>query len=50
VTDAAGTSSFTFTYDGSSTAPTAVGSYAVVATLINDNYAGTASGTLEITQ
>ena len=49
-TDAAGTSSFTVTYDGSSTAPTAVGSYAVLATLINDNYTGTASGTLEIAQ
>jgi hypothetical protein len=41
-----------FTYDGSPTAPSAVGSYAVVAT-INDedgNYEGTASGTLVISR
>jgi len=49
-TEATGESSFTVTYDGSSTAPTAVGSYAVVATLINANYVGTANGTLEIAQ
>jgi hypothetical protein len=49
-TNATGTSSFTFTYNGSSTPPTAVGSYAVVATLVNTNYSGSASGTLEITQ
>ncbi len=38
----------TFTYDGSSTAPTTPGSYAVVATINDFNYAGSASGTLEI--
>ena len=37
------------TYDGSSTAPTTIGSYAVVANLTNDNYAAVpATGTLEI--
>jgi hypothetical protein len=38
------------TYNGSSTAPTAVGSYAVVATINDPSYAGTATGTLVITQ
>jgi autotransporter-associated beta strand protein len=37
-----------FTYDGSTTAPTGAGSYAVVATVNDTNYAGTASGTLVI--
>jgi hypothetical protein len=36
------------TYNGSSTAPTNVGSYAVVATINNSNYQGSASGTLTI--
>jgi hypothetical protein len=36
------------TYDGSSTVPTAVGSYAVAATVSDANYAGSASGTLTI--
>jgi hypothetical protein len=36
------------TYDGSATAPTAVGSYNVVATLNNPNYQGQATGTLVI--
>ncbi|MSM39796.1 MAG: hypothetical protein GJT30_09295 [Geobacter sp.] len=36
------------TYDGSATAPTAVGSYAVVATVSDANYLGSASGTLVI--
>ncbi|MGC4072092.1 MAG: MBG domain-containing protein [Nibricoccus sp.] len=36
------------TYDGSATAPTAAGSYAVVATVNDTNYTGTASGTLVI--
>ena len=36
------------TYDGSPTAPTALGSYAVVATVNDNNYQGTASGTLLI--
>ena len=38
------------TYDGSSTVPTAVGSYVVVATVTDPNYEGTASGTLVISQ
>ncbi len=38
----------TFTYDGSATAPTNAGSYAVVATVADANYAGTANGTLVI--
>jgi cyclophilin family peptidyl-prolyl cis-trans isomerase len=37
-----------FTYDGSSTPPTNAGSYAVVATINDSNYAGTASGTLVV--
>jgi len=36
------------TYDGSATAPSAVGSYAVVATVSDANYQGSASGTLVI--
>ena len=36
------------TYGGSTTAPTAPGSYAVVATVTDPNYTGTASGTLAI--
>jgi hypothetical protein len=36
------------TYDGDATAPTAAGSYAVVATLVNPNYIGSATGTLVI--
>ena len=39
---------FSITYNGSTTAPTAAGSYAVVATITDPNYAGTASGTLVI--
>ncbi len=38
------------TYDGASTAPTNVGSYAVVATIDSNNYSGTASGTLVISK
>ncbi|WP_089241482.1 MBG domain-containing protein, partial [Belliella buryatensis] len=37
-----------FTYDGSATAPTNAGSYAVVGTVEDDNYEGSASGTLVI--
>jgi uncharacterized repeat protein (TIGR03803 family) len=37
------------TYDGSATAPSGVGSYAVVATVTNPNYTGSATGTLTIT-
>jgi hypothetical protein len=39
-----------FTYNGSSTAPTAAGSYTVVGTINNANYTGTATGTLVISQ
>jgi hypothetical protein len=37
-----------FTYNGSTTAPTSAGSYAVVATVNDPDYQGTASGTLVI--
>ena len=37
-----------FTYNGSSSLPTAAGSYAVVATIDDPNYSGSASGTLVI--
>jgi len=40
--------SVTVTYDGLGTAPSAPGSYAVVATVNDANYSGTASGTLVI--
>ena len=40
--------SVTITYDGNATAPTAPGSYAVVATITDPNYAGSATGTLVI--
>ena len=36
------------TYNGNATAPTAVGKYTVVATVNNENYTGTTSGTLVI--
>jgi hypothetical protein len=36
------------TYNGSTTPPTQVGTYAVVATVLDDNYEGTASSSLEI--
>ncbi|HEY4300520.1 MAG TPA: MBG domain-containing protein [Candidatus Didemnitutus sp.] len=39
---------YSVTYDGSAAAPTAVGTYAVVATITDPNYAGSASGTLTI--
>lgn len=38
----------TVTYNGSPTAPTAVGSYSVAATTSNSNYTGSAAGTLVI--
>ena len=38
------------TYDGSPTPPTALGSYAVVASVTDPNYSGTANGTLIIEQ
>ncbi len=37
------------TYNGSPTAPTLPGTYEVVATIVDDNYAGSANGTLTIT-
>ena len=40
--------SVSVTYDGSTTPPTAVGSYAVVATVTDPNYTGSASGTFVI--
>jgi len=40
--------SLTVTYNGLATVPSAMGSYPVVATVSNANYAGTASGTLVI--
>jgi len=46
-TDSAGLA-VTFTYDGSATPPINAGSYAVVATIIDANYFGNASGTLVI--
>jgi hypothetical protein len=39
----------TFTYNGSSTLPTAAGAYTVVGTINDPNYAGSAGGTLQIT-
>ncbi len=39
----------TVTYNGSMTPPSAVGSYPVVATVVDANYAGSATGTLVIT-
>ncbi len=39
-----------FTYNGSVTAPTTIGSYAVVGTVNDINYEGSASGTLVITK
>src|SRR5213078_3108005 len=48
-TNPAGLSGVTVTYDGSTTAPTNAGSYAVVASLSNPNYAAPpATGTLVI--
>ncbi len=38
------------TYDGSATAPTNAGSYAVVATIADANYTGSATGTLTVDQ
>jgi hypothetical protein len=43
-----GSLAVSFTYDGSGTAPTNAGSYAVVATVNDTNYQGSASGTLTI--
>jgi len=41
--------SVSVTYDGSATVPSAVGTYAVSATVTDSNYQGSASGTLAIT-
>ena len=49
-TNATGTSSFTFTYNGSTTIPTAAGTYTVVGTLVNTNYQGSDTETLVIGQ
>src|SRR5205814_9187956 len=50
-TDPAGLSGVSVTYNSSTAAPTAAASYAVVATLTNDNYtAAPATGTLAILQ
>jgi hypothetical protein len=43
-----GSLAVSLTYNGSSTTPTAAGSYTVVGTIIDANYAGTATGTLVI--
>ena len=40
----------TFTYNGSTTAPTSAGSYTVVGTINDPNYQGSATGTLVIAQ
>ncbi len=37
-----------FTYEGSSTPPTDIGSYLVLATIVDPNFSGTATGTLTI--
>ncbi|MCX6872923.1 MAG: DUF6288 domain-containing protein [Verrucomicrobia bacterium] len=42
--------SVNFTYDGSSIAPIAAGSYAVIATIDDPNYSGTATGILVIAE
>jgi Tol biopolymer transport system component len=48
-TNPAGLTGVSITYNGSTTAPTNVGSYSVVATLTNDNYSGAdATGTLTV--
>lgn len=49
-TTAPGTFATTFTYDGAATAPINAGSYAVVATVNDTNYAGSASGTLVVSK
>ena len=48
VTTAPANLSTIVTYNGNATAPTAAGSYAVVATVTNPDYTGSASGTLVI--
>ncbi|WP_162344410.1 MBG domain-containing protein [Pontibacter fetidus] len=49
-TSATGSSTYTITYDGAGDLPINYkqGGYAVVATLVNDNYSGSATGTLVI--
>jgi LPXTG-site transpeptidase (sortase) family protein len=48
VTTVPGGLSFSITYDGSPTAPTDAGSYAVIATITDPNYTGSANDTLVI--
>jgi len=50
VTATAANGSIRVTYNGSSTLPTAAGSYAVVATVSDTNYSGTQSGVFTISQ
>ncbi|MEO8025413.1 MAG: MBG domain-containing protein [Bryobacteraceae bacterium] len=50
VTTAPAGLTYSVTYGGSATAPSAAGSYAVVATVTNPNFAGSATGTLLIRQ
>ncbi len=50
VTATAANGSISVTYNGSSTLPTAAGSYAVVATVSDTNYSGTQSGVFTISQ
>ncbi len=42
--------SVSITYNGSTTAPVAIGAYAIAATIADPDYAGSASGTLNITE
>ena len=49
-TTPAGLGTVSITYDGSATAPTGAGTYAVVATLDNPTWAGTANGSFVIAQ
>src|SRR5213078_2186203 len=50
-TTPAGLTGVSVTYNGSTTAPTAIGSYSVIASLSNSNYtASNATGTLTITK
>ncbi len=49
-TGALGTSTFTITYDGGTSAPINAGSYAVAATLVNANFEGSVAGTLNVSR
>ncbi|HVU24626.1 MAG TPA: MBG domain-containing protein [Opitutus sp.] len=50
VTTSPGDLPYSLTYNGSATAPTAAGSYTVVATVTASNYGGSATGTLVISK